>query len=82
MFNYDDQRTAEERQRDFERGERRRQQGVLARGFLSQLRKKFLTDESIEVGLVQMRWSNGGELLVRTDGVTYKLEVTVAMDDE
>lgn len=81
MFDYVDKRTEQERQRDFEWGEKRRQNGVLSRGFTEQLRKR-LAKESMDVGLVGSGMFGDGELLVQANGVTYKIQVCVAADDE
>lgn len=81
MFDFVDRRTDEERHRDFEFGEKRRRNGVLARGFAEQLRKH-LVAESLDVGLVgPAMFGDGGELLIQADGITYKIQVTVAVDD-
>lgn len=83
MFDFVDRRTDEERQRDFEWSEKRRRNGVLARGFTEEMRRRLIADELLAVGLVGAgRFCDGAELLIQSDGVTYRIDVSVAVDDQ
>lgn len=78
MFDFYDKRTPAERERDLRFAETRQQNGLLATGFLNVLRRAFSQDETLQVGLVgQGHYGDGAELLIESDGVTYKLTCRV-----
>lgn len=83
MFDpFNDNRTEEERRRDREYADKRLQRKLLAMGFAEGIRKLMNEHggDDVAVGLVG-EGLFAPELLVQSDGVTYKISVSVDHDD-
>jgi len=79
MFGWEDMRTPEEKKRDHELGRTIKSNQKLALGFLKNL-KPVLKEAGLDVGMVGKGLVFGAELLVESDGITYKIKVDVDND--
>jgi hypothetical protein len=78
MF-WEDKRTAAERQRDLDFGDKLRAESVLALGVLKNTVRPLLDNAGVSVGLAGTG-SFSAEMLLEIDGVTYKMTMKVDHD--
>jgi hypothetical protein len=80
MF-FEDKRTAQERQRDLEMGDKMRAEKILAVNCLKSSIRPVLERAGVSIGLVGTGSYSGAELLLEIDGVTYSLSLRVNHDN-
>jgi hypothetical protein len=80
MF-FEDKRTAQERQRDLEMGDKMRAEKILAVNCLKSSIRPVLERAGVNIGLVGTGSYSGAELLLEIDGVTYTLSLRVNHDN-
>jgi len=74
---FEDRRTAAERDRDLKRNEKIEQERLLSLNFLHLIRNVLCDAEGLELGLVGRGNYSGAEMLVESNGVTYRMKMEV-----